>query len=154
MWCRTWWGALPRSAIRIGTGPLRVRQRSERAAGRFSHAPEAHHEAGAAPVERLLERHVAVVGAATARTIARPRPLEPLRSPCAAEEALEDLVAQLGRDAGPVVLDREDDLAVDALHRRLDRRARIGVAQRVLQQVEREPVQLVARALDPRRRGR
>ena len=29
-----------------------------------------------------------------------------------AEEALEDLVAQLGRDAGPVVLDREHDMAV------------------------------------------
>ena len=61
---------------------------------------EAHDEARAAAVERRLERaRVPWWLSATARTIERPRPDEPERSPCAAEEALEDLVVQLGRDA-------------------------------------------------------
>ena len=41
-----------------------------------------------------------------------------------AEEALEDLLLQLRRDARPVVLDRQHDVAVGALDRRLDGRAR------------------------------
>ena len=50
----------------------------------------------------------------------------------AAEEAFEDLVLQFGRDAGAVVLDGEDDLTVEPLDGRLDGRARVRVAQRVL----------------------
>ena len=74
----------------------------------------------------------------------RPRRGRSARRPCRCSS---------GRDARPVVLDREHDLAVAALDRGLDGRARVGVAQRVLHQVEHEPVQLVARALDLRRRG-
>ena len=65
-----------------------------------------------------------------------------------AEEALEDLLLQLGRDPRPVVLDRQHDLAVAALDRGLDRGAGIGVAERVLHQVQHEPVQLVLHAVD------
>ena len=86
--------------------------------------------------------------AATARTIERPRPLEPLRSPAPRKKRSNTLSCSSGGIPGPSSSTDEDDLAVAPLHRRLDRGAGVGVAQRVLEQVEREPVQLVARALD------
>ena len=85
---------------------------------------------------------------ATARTIERPRPDEPLRSPAPRKKRSKTLSRSSGGMPGPVVLDREHDLAVAALDRRLDRGARVGVAERVLHQVQHEPVQLVARAVD------
>ena len=86
---------------------------------------------------------------ATARTIASPRPVEPPRSPPARDEALEDPLAQLGRDAGAVVLDREHDAPSSALRRGPSIvRARRRVVDRVLDEVEDQPVQLVARAVD------
>src|SRR5215218_4768855 len=93
---------------------------------------QAHHEPRAAAVERRLEADGAVVGL---RDRADDREAQTARSPAvagAAEEALEDLVTQLVGDPGAVVLDREHDDAVDALDLGLDRRARVGVAQRVL----------------------
>ena len=66
----------------------------------------------------------------------------------AAHEALEDAVLEVGRDARPVVLDRQPDLPVDALDRRPHLGARRGVADRVLDEVERQAVQLVARPVD------
>ena len=108
-------------------------------------------EARAAAVQRRLELARCRRGSRPPRARSRGRArIEPLRSPCAAEEALEDLLAQLVRDARPVVLDREHHLAVAALDGRLDRRAGIGVPQRVLHQVQHQPVQLVAHAVDPR----
>ena len=92
---------------------------------------------------------------ATARTIARPRPLPELpRSPSPRTKRSKTAVAQLGRDAGPVVRDLEHDRRPSrARTRRVDRRARRRVADGVLHQVERQPVQLVARAVDDRRAG-
>ncbi len=52
--------------------------------------------------------------------------------PVGTEKPLEDLLPQLGRDARPVVLDREHDVAVLALHGRLDGGAGIGVPKGVL----------------------
>src|SRR3954471_21240468 len=80
-----------------------------------------HHEPRSAAVERGLEADGAVVGL---RDRADDREAEAARSAAvarAAEEALEDLVAQVLRDTRAVVLDREHDGAVDALHLRLDR---------------------------------
>src|SRR4051794_1678757 len=90
------------------------------------------HEAGPASVQRRLERDLSAVRvgdrahdgeteAGGARTVAR-----------AAEEALEDLLVQLGRDPRAVILHGEHHLAVAALHAGLHRGARIGVAQGVL----------------------
>src|SRR4051812_28342595 len=99
---------------------------------------EAHDETRAATVERRFQGDVALVArgarlddgqaeAGGARTIA-----------VSAEEAFEDLVVQLGWDARPVILHREHDVPVLALHAGLHRRARVGVSQRVLHQVEHE----------------
>ena len=77
---------------------------------------------------RLHQLHAAAVGL---RDRAHDREAEAARAAAvarAADEALEDPVAQLGRDARAVVLDDEHDLAVAALHGRLDRRARVRVA--------------------------
>ena len=71
----------------------------------------------------------------------------------AAHEALEHVGAQVGRDAGAVVLDREDDLAVARADRRVDPRPGRRVADGVLHEVERHPVQLVAGAVDDRGLG-
>ena len=85
---------------------------------------------------------------ATARTIARPRPEEPERSPWARKKRSKTFSCSSVGMPGPVVLDREHDVAVGALDRRLHGRAGVGVAQRVLHQVEHEPVQLVLHAVD------
>ena len=97
---------------------------------------------------------------ATARTIASPSPEEPERSPWARKKRSKTLSCSSARDARAVVLDREHDVAVGALDAGLDRGAGVGVAQRVLHQVQHEPVQLVLHALDleaaraPRSRSR
>ena len=71
----------------------------------------------------------------------------------AAHEALEHATLELGRDAGTVVLDHERGPAVADPGGGADVRARWGVAERVLEQVEDQPVQVVADALDHRRLG-
>ena len=97
---------------------------------------------------------LAAVGSATALTIASPRPV-PVPSRCrpvpAADEPVEDLLAHLGRDAGPVVGDLDDRLV--ALVRRRSEIVRAGrrMAHRVVEQVEHQPVQLVGAALDLQR---
>src|SRR3954470_19272174 len=97
---------------------------------------KAHDEARAAAVQRRLERDAAVVrvrhGADDRQTEAGGAGAVAL----AAEEALEDLLVQLERDARAVVLHGEDDLAVDPLDARLHGGPGVGVAQRVLHQVE------------------
>jgi hypothetical protein len=62
----------------------------------------------------------------------------------AAHEALEQVRRKLGRDAGALVLDHEHRVRALAARLRADRRARRGVAQRVLEQVDHQAVQLVA----------
>ena len=90
----------------------------------------------------------------TARTIERPSPLDPPRSLEPRKKRSKTLSRSSSGMPGPVVLDGEHDVAVDALHLRLDRRARVRVPERVLHQVEDQPVQLVARAVDDHaRRG-
>ena len=71
----------------------------------------------------------------------------------AAEEAFEDLVVELGRDAWPVVLDGQDDLAVDSFDRRLDRVPGSAWRSAFSSRFSAEPVELVAGAGD-RRAGR
>src|SRR3954469_14618556 len=109
---------------------------------------EAHDEACSAAVERWLERDRAVVALRHRLDDAQAEPARARAVAVGAEEALEDLVVELGRDARAVVLDREHDVAVAALDARLHRRARIGVAERVLHQVQDEPAELVLHAED------
>ena len=88
---------------------------------------------------------------ATARTIDRPRPDELAAVALAADEALEDLLAQLLGHAGAVVLDDEHDLVRRAAPTPAWTRVPGGVwRDRVLHEVQRHPVQLVARAVDDR----
>ena len=89
---------------------------------------------------------------ATASTIASPSPVpeSAARSagPASRGEAREDVLALLGGDAGPVVGHLEHGVAVAAGDGELDRRALGGVAQPVVEQVQRHPVQLVGVAVD------
>ena len=57
--------------------------------------------------------------------------------PLAADEAVEDLLAQLGRDAGAVVGDFDDGVAAVGAQAQFDPRARRRVAGGVVEQVER-----------------
>src|SRR4051812_3755575 len=88
---------------------------------------ESHDETGAAAVQWILERDVAVVRFGHRSDDREPETGGARAVAGAAEEAFEDLVVELGWDAGAVVLDGEDDLAVDPLDGRLDRRARVRV---------------------------
>src|SRR3954465_133372 len=92
---------------------------------------QSHDESGAPSVERRLERHMPVMalGHGTYDRQAEAAPTGAVALP--AEEALEDLGVQLGRDPWAVVLDRQHHLAVAPLDARLDRRSRVCVAQRV-----------------------
>ena len=91
----------------------------------------------------------------TARTIERPRPLDPPRSLEPRKKRSNTLSCSSSGIPGPSSSTASTTTPCDALDLRLDRRAGVGVAQRVLHQVEDQPVQLVARAFDdhPRRRG-
>src|SRR4051812_8190588 len=85
--------------------------RLERPYDRSGERWEPHYEAGAAAVERRLERHAAGVALRDRPDDRQPEPRRTAAIPVGAEKALEDLLAQLGRDARPVVLDREHDVA-------------------------------------------
>src|SRR6185436_11308700 len=65
----------------------------------------------------------------------------------AADEAFEQPVTQLGGNAGPVVLDLQKRAVLRPQLHAYARPGR-GVNERVLDQVEREPVQVVGRAVD------
>ena len=80
----------------------------------------------------------------TARTIARPSPDPRPPSPAAADEALEHPALDIGRDPGAVVLDDQHRVAVLGRCQRAHVGARRGVPDRVLDQVQRHPVQVVA----------
>ena len=85
---------------------------------------------------------------ATACTIARPRPKEPPRSPAPRTKRSNSVGASSGGHARAVVLDdqlRPGRRCSVACETRISR-ARRGVAQRVLDQVDRQAVELVARA--------
>ena len=69
----------------------------------------------------------------------------------AANEALEHATLQLRRDARPVVLDHQRRVTVADAGGRHDVRAGRRVAERVLEQVEDQAVQVIADALDRRR---
>ena len=84
---------------------------------------------------------------ATARTIARPRPLPPPRVAVARTKRSNTCVAHLGGDARAVVGHLEHGAAVLAVDGHVHARARRGVDERVLDQVERQPVQVVGRAV-------
>ncbi len=71
----------------------------------------------------------------------------------AADEALEEGGGELGRHAGAIVLDHQQRLGVVGSGGHADRGPRRGVAQRVLDQVEREAEELVVVALHDRRVG-
>ena len=116
-----------------GSGPPAARPRSARR-GRQCRAPAAREP----PWD-----------SATARTIESPRPELPAAVAAAADEALEDRGGEVVGHAGTVVLDRERRTSPSP--RRTDARICVPsgrVAHRVLHQVEREPVQLVARPVD------
>ena len=85
---------------------------------------------------------------ATARTIASPSPEEPERSPWARKKRSKTLSCSSGGMPGPSSSTASTTWPLERSTRRLDRRARVGVAQRVLHQVQHEPVQLVLHALD------
>ena len=105
-----------------------ARRSARRDVGRS--AGRAHHEARAAG-SASSSTTLPPWASATARTIARPEPAaDRSRGRRAADEALEDPLAQLGRHARPVVLHLEHDLAVVAAHRDADARARRRVADR------------------------
>src|SRR3954447_18854360 len=109
---------------------------------------KAYDEACAATVQRWRERDAALMALGDRLHDRQAEPRGARTVAVGAEEPLEHLVAQLVRDAGAVVLDREHHVAVVALHAGLDRGARVRVAQRVLHQVQDEPVKFVLHALD------
>ena len=89
--------------------------------GRRRHARQAHDEARAR-VRRPRASTPPPWASATARTIARPRPVEPPRSPSPRTKRSKIRVAQLRRDARAVVLD--DRAATSSPSARRDARAR------------------------------
>ena len=136
------------------TASVRRQARRAPARGGVDRGGKPHDEARAAAVERRLERDGAAVGlgdGADDRRARGPRAAPVRRAP---EEALEDPVGELGRDAGAVVLDRSTTSAV-ARARRSPRPRVAGSVWRSAFSIRlsAEPVQLVARALDRRARA-
>ena len=91
---------------------------------------------------------------ATARTIESPSPEEPERSPWARKKRSKTLSCSSAGMPGPSSSTASTMWPLERSTRRLDRGPGVGVAQRVLHQVEHEPVQLVLHAFDLGARGR
>ena len=98
----------------------------------------------------VLEHDVAAVGLGDHAHDRQPQAAGGAAVARAADEALEDALAQLGGHAGAVVLHGEDDVAVVGGDVGADARAVGRVADRVLHEVQRHPVELVAGAVDHR----
>ena len=80
----------------------------------------------------------------------QPQPRAAATVAAAADEPLEHAPAQLGRDPGAVVLDDQHGVVGVDERRRPHVGSRRGVAQRVLDQVEHQPVEVVSGAVHDR----
>ena len=102
---------------------------------------------------RTLERHRAAVQLGDRAHDRESEPRAPATVAATADEPLEHAPLDLGWDSGPVILHDQRRVAVLGSRLHQDVGTRRGVAQGVLDQVQRQPVQVIPDALHVRRLG-